>query len=96
MGAVFPLGGAHSYGWPKVTDHAKVIEIAAEIAVTPSQLGLAWLIAHRRNILLIPGTASVSHLQENIASAARSLGDDILSALDVLGAATIESINGEA
>ena len=92
----FPLGGARSYGWPKVTDYAKVIEIAAEIAVTPSQLGLAWLLAHRRNILLIPGTASVSHLQENIAAAALSLGDDILSALDVLGAATIESINGEA
>ncbi len=92
----FPLGGAHFPGWPKVADHAKVIEIAAEIAVTPSQLGLAWLLAHRRNILLIPGTTSVSHLQENIASAALSLGDDILSALDVLGAATIEPINGEA
>jgi pyridoxine 4-dehydrogenase len=92
----FPLGGAHFPGWPKVADHTKVIEIAAEIAVTPSQLGLAWLLAHRRNILLIPGTTSVSHLQENIASATLLLGDDILSALDVLGAATIEPINGEA
>jgi len=92
----FPLGGAHFPGWPKVTDHTKVIEIAADIAVTPSQLGLAWLLAHRRNILLIPGTTSVSHLQENIASATLSLGDDILSALDVLGAATIEPIDGEA
>ena len=92
----FPLGGAHFPGWPKVADHTKVIEIAADIAVTPSQLGLAWLLAHRRNILLIPGTTSVSHLQENVASAALSLGDDILSALDALGAATIELINGEA
>ena len=92
----FPLGGAHFPGWPKVIDHPKVIEIAAEIAVTPSQLGLAWLLAHRRNILLIPGTASVSHLQENIASAALSLGDDVLSRLDALGTATIQSIDGDA
>ena len=92
----FPLGGAHFPGWPKITDHSKVIEIAADIAVTPSQLGLAWLLAHRRNILLIPGTTSVSHLQENIASATLSLGDDVLSVLDVLGAATIEPINREA
>lgn len=91
----FPLGGAHFPGWPKVTDHPTVIEIAAEMAVTPSQLGLAWLLAHRRNILLIPGTTSVSHLQENIASAALSLGDDMRSALDVLGAATLDPINGE-
>ncbi len=92
----FPLGGAYFPGWPKVTDHAKVIEIAAEIAVTPSQLGLAWLLAHRRNILLIPGTTRVPHLQENVTSAALSLGDDILSALDVLGAATIEPIDAGA
>ncbi len=92
----FPLGGAYFPGWPKVADHAKVIEIAAEIAVTPSQLGLAWLLAHRRNILLIPGTTRVPHLQENVTSAALSLGADILSALDVLGAATIEPIDAEA
>ena len=92
----FPLGGAGFPGWPRVIDHPKVVEIASEMAVTPSQLGLAWLLEHQPNILLIPGTTSMSHLQENIASASLSFGADVLLALDALGAATIEPISGEA
>jgi aryl-alcohol dehydrogenase-like predicted oxidoreductase len=92
----FPLGSAGFPGWPRVIDHPKVVEIASEMAVTPSQLGLAWLLEHRPNILLIPGTTSVPHLQENIASASLSLGGNVLSALDILGATTIEPISGDA
>ncbi len=92
----FPLGGAGFPGWPRVVDHPRVVEIASDMAVTPSQLGLAWLLEHQPNILLIPGTTSMSHLQENIASASLSVGADVLSALDALGAATIEPISGEA
>ncbi len=92
----FPLGGAGFPGWPRVIDHPKVVEIASGMAVTPSQLGLAWLLEHKPNILLIPGTTSMSHLQENIASASLSFGADVLLALGALGAATIEPISGEA
>lgn len=92
----FPLGGAGFPGWPRVIDHPKVVEIASELAVTPSQLGLAWLLEHQPNILLIPGTTSMSHLQENIASASLSLGGNVLLALDILGATTIEPISGDA
>lgn len=82
----FPLGGAYFPDWPSVTDHAKVVEIAERLAISPSQLGLAWLLAHRPNILLIPGTASIAHLEENIASAGIALDADTLVELDALAA----------
>ncbi|WP_035865679.1 aldo/keto reductase, partial [Cryptosporangium arvum] len=62
----FPLGGAFP-GRPKVTDDPGVLEQAAARSCTPSQYGLAWLLYHAPNVLLIPGTASVAHLEENIA-----------------------------
>jgi aryl-alcohol dehydrogenase-like predicted oxidoreductase len=79
----FPLGGSFP-GWPKVNDQPKVIEVATRIAVTPSQLGLAWLLARKPNILLIPGTASLAHLEENIASASITLDQDALAELDAI------------
>ncbi len=90
----FPLGGARFPGWPRVTEHPRVIEIAAEVAVTPAQLGLAWLLAHRPNILLIPGTSGPAHLAENVAAASLSVGSGALAELDALGAGTVESTVG--
>ncbi len=68
----FPLGGAqtHFAGWPRLADRPEVVEAAAALDVTPSRLGLAWLLAHRPNVLLIPGTASLDHLEDNVAAAA--------------------------
>ena len=79
----FPLGGAYP-GWPKVTDQPAVIKVAAKLEIKPSQLGLAWLLAHAPNILLIPGTADRAHLEENIAAASVQLSHDILAELDAL------------
>ena len=87
----FPLGGARFPGWPKVTEHPRVIEIAADMAVTPSQLGLAWLLAHRPNVVLIPGTADAAHLRENIDAGSLSLAEEVMAELDALGADTIGS-----
>ena len=81
----FPLGGAGFPVWPKVTDHPTVIEIAAELDATPSQVGLAWLLAHGPNILLIPGTTSPAHLEENIAASSLRLDAAAMAALDALG-----------
>ena len=82
----FPLGGAGFPEWPKVTEHPTVIEIAARLKITPSQLGLAWLLAHRPNILLIPGTARLAHLEENIALASLSLDVQTIAELDAVSA----------
>ena len=79
----FPLGGAMP-GLPKVTDQPKVIEIAGQLGVTPSQLGLAWLLQHSTNILLIPGTTDIAHLEENLAAGSVALSPEIAVELSKL------------
>jgi pyridoxine 4-dehydrogenase len=61
----FPLGSAFP-GFPKVADNPVVLDIAGELGATPSQVGLAWLLVHAPNTLLIPGTRSIAHLEENL------------------------------
>jgi pyridoxine 4-dehydrogenase len=61
----FPLGSAFPY-LPKVTDNAAVRSVAERLGVSPAQVGLAWLLAHRDNVLLIPGTSRIAHLEENM------------------------------
>jgi pyridoxine 4-dehydrogenase len=70
----FPLGSAFP-GFPKVADNEVVTEIAGELGALPAQVGLAWLLAHAPNALLIPGTRSIGHLEENLGA-----GDVVLSA----------------
>jgi len=77
----FPLGSAFP-GMPKVTDEPVVRAAARSLGSTPSQLGLAWLLRHSANTLLIPGTASAEHLEANIAAGAITLDDRTLAALD--------------
>src|SRR5438270_6051557 len=59
-----------------------VAEIAQARGATPAQVALAWLVAHSPVMLPIPGTASVAHLEENVAAAHLQLSDDEVSALD--------------
>lgn len=79
----FPLGSAFP-AWPKVIREPKVIEIAKRSNVTPSQVGLAWLLAHSPNTLLIPGTASRDHLEQNMAVGSIALGEDAMAELDAI------------
>jgi aryl-alcohol dehydrogenase-like predicted oxidoreductase len=79
----FPLGSALP-AIPKVTEHPAVIAAADAAAATPAQVGLAWLLAHAPHILLIPGTAHLAHLAENIATTAVSLDPDTIAILDRL------------
>jgi aryl-alcohol dehydrogenase-like predicted oxidoreductase len=46
----------------------KLKQMAEKYGVTESQLILKWLFNHAENILLIPGTSSVQHLEENMNS----------------------------
>jgi aryl-alcohol dehydrogenase-like predicted oxidoreductase len=50
--------------------------------VTPSQVALAWLLDRDERILLIPGTSSLRHLEENLAAADVELDADDRSALE--------------
>ncbi|TLF70950.1 aldo/keto reductase, partial [Nonomuraea sp. KC401] len=79
----FPLGGAFPQ-MPKVTEEPAVRDVAASIGCTPSQLGLAWLLRHAPNVLLIPGTANPAHLEANVAAGAITLDDATLATLDAV------------
>ncbi|OJZ76263.1 aldo/keto reductase [Mycobacterium paraffinicum] len=80
----FPLGSAFP-GFTKVADHPVVAEIAGQLGVTGAQVGLAWLLAHAPNTLLIPGTRSVTHLEENLGAADVTLDAEALARLDAVG-----------
>ncbi|MEU7747240.1 aldo/keto reductase [Nonomuraea sp. NPDC049158] len=85
----FPLGGAFPQ-MPKVTDEAAVLAAAASLGRTPAQVGLAWLLHHAPHVLLIPGTASTAHLEENIAAGAITFDRDMLNTLDAVPSRSAE------
>lgn len=79
----FPLGGSFP-GLPKVTDEPAVTAAARSLGRTPAQVGLAWLLHHAPNTLLIPGTADAGHLEANVAAGTIDLDDAALAALDAV------------
>ncbi|MFI6347406.1 aldo/keto reductase [Streptomyces sp. NPDC050560] len=79
----FPLGSAFP-GFPKVTDEPAVRAAAESLGATPAQVGLAWLLHHSPNVLLIPGTADPDHLESNAAAGALALDPATLATLDAV------------
>jgi pyridoxine 4-dehydrogenase len=75
----FPLGGFTPI------QSAALETVARRLETTPMQVALAWLLARSPNILLIPGTSSVAHLEENLQAGARVLGPLELEELDRIG-----------
>jgi pyridoxine 4-dehydrogenase len=59
-----------------------VTEIATELGATPSQVALAWLLHRSPVILPIPGTSSITHLEENHAAGRLALSADQIARLD--------------
>ncbi|MEN4873094.1 aldo/keto reductase family oxidoreductase [Kosakonia cowanii] len=76
----FPLGGFSPL------QSSELNAVAAELDATPMQVALAWLLQRSPNILLIPGTSSPQHLQENLASAKLVLPREALETLNSIGA----------
>ena len=62
----------------------RVEQVAEEKGVEPAQLALAWLLHQGDDIIPIPGTTDVDHLESNVAAAAIELDDDDLARLDEL------------
>ena len=81
----FPLGSAFRGGPARLAAEATVVQVADRHGVTPAQIALAWLLARYDRMLLIPGTSSVSHLEENVAAIKVELDDVDLAALDRVG-----------
>ncbi|MFT4082708.1 MAG: aldo/keto reductase [Nocardioides sp.] len=80
----FPLGSAFPQS-PKVTDRSDVQHIATQLGATAAQVGLAWLLQHARGSLLVPGTISIAHLDENLAAGTLTLPEEAVSVLDAIG-----------
>jgi aryl-alcohol dehydrogenase-like predicted oxidoreductase len=78
----FPLGSGFADGGNPVQASPAVAATAARLRCTPAQVALAWLLDLRPEVLLIPGTSSISHLEENMAVANIGLDSE---ARDLLG-----------
>jgi pyridoxine 4-dehydrogenase len=78
----FPLGGFTPLQSTALSDVAKQLD------ATPTQVALAWLLQRAPNILLIPGTSSVEHLRENLATTDLELPRDMVTMLDQVGKPT--------
>ncbi|WP_231388974.1 oxidoreductase [Marmoricola sp. URHB0036] len=79
----FPLGSAFGGGGPRaLAADPQVSAVAEKHRVTPSQVALAWLLAQYDRLLLIPGTSSVAHLEQNMAVIDIELDADDLKALE--------------
>lgn len=85
----FPLGSAFD-GMPKVTDEPAVRAAAEKLGATPAQVGLAWLLHHAPNVLLIPGTADPAHLEANVAVGGVALDEATLAALDSVQSRSVD------
>jgi pyridoxine 4-dehydrogenase len=75
----FPLGGFTPI------QSAALEAVARRLETTPMEVALAWLLARSPNMVLIPGTSSVEHLEQNLEAAARVLGPVELEELDRIG-----------
>lgn len=74
----FPLGGFT----PLQSD--VLSSVAARLNASPLRVALAWLLQRAPNILLIPGTSSVAHLQENLSASELVIAPELLAELDAL------------
>jgi pyridoxine 4-dehydrogenase len=76
----FPLGSAFAPDNP-VLGPPEVRGVAERTGATPAQVALAWLLHFAPNVLLIPGTSSLEHLEENLAAGALELDAEAMAEL---------------
>ncbi|GAB3294124.1 aldo/keto reductase [Hymenobacter tenuis] len=75
----YPLAGGNEQALSKLT------EIGQKHNASKQQIALSWLLHRSPNILLIPGTSKVKHLEENVQAASISLSAEDMAQLDSLG-----------
>jgi aryl-alcohol dehydrogenase-like predicted oxidoreductase len=79
----FPLGSGFASDNP-VLGNEVVRRTATRLGRTPAQIALAWTLSVAPNVLLIPGTSSVRHLEENLAAASLELDEDTRQQLNMV------------
>ncbi len=63
---------------------ARFDALAADAGMTPAQLALGWVLARGDDIVPIPGTRRIAHLEEDVAAASITVGADLAAAVDAL------------
>ena len=81
----FPLGAAFMQPNPVLTNPA-VLSVGERLGRTPAQVALAWTLSVAPNVLLIPGTSSVRHLEDNLAVGSVELDDAAREELNAVAA----------
>ena len=86
--AFIPYGslGAHPLrrGAPIAQAEGILAQIAQAHSANPTQIALTWLLHRAPNMLLIPGTTTITHLEDNIKAASISLSEKEVAQLQVL------------
>lgn len=82
----FPLGSAFTGGPAKLAADPAIAATAQKHGVTPSQVALAWLLHRSERVLLIPGTSSIKHLEQNLAVDDIVLDDEDMARLEAVEA----------
>ena len=77
----FPLGSGFARDNP-VLGSKQVLSTAGRLGRTPAQIALAWLLDLAPNVLLIPGTSAVRHLDENLAAAGITFDEEARQQLE--------------
>ncbi|WP_326836086.1 aldo/keto reductase [Amycolatopsis rhabdoformis] len=80
----FAIAGAGREAGTGGPDHDEVLAVAREHEATPVQVRLAWALHRGPHVLVIPGTGTPAHLEDNVAAAALRLTTDQLARLDAL------------
>jgi aryl-alcohol dehydrogenase-like predicted oxidoreductase len=80
----FPLGSAFTGGPAKLAQDPAISKVAEKHGASASQVALAWLLARYERMLLIPGTTSVEHLEQNLAAIDIELDADDLAKLEAV------------
>jgi pyridoxine 4-dehydrogenase len=78
----FPLGSAFAGGPKQLAEDPAIAGVAERRGISVTQVALAWLLSRYERVLLIPGTSSVQHLQENLASEDVELDEQDLAELE--------------
>ena len=78
----FPLGSAFTGGPGQLAQDPVIAGVAERHGITVTQVALAWLLSRYERLLLIPGTSSVRHLEENMAAADVELDESDIAELE--------------
>ena len=78
----FAIAGPSRQSGRRPPEPERLLTVAGEHDATPAQIRLAWTLHQSPNVLAIPGTGNVAHLEENVAAAALRLSPEDLSLLD--------------